>query len=74
MAKRDWTPEERDAWEKEKAETREIRARLTTWIDSTERWLEHERARRERRRQLIHRVSLGLLARPHSTSIASPNE
>ena len=74
MVKRDWTPEERAAWEKEKAEAREIRARLAAWVERTERWLEEERARRERRRQLIHRLSLGLLGRRHRTSIASPNE
>jgi hypothetical protein len=37
-------------------------------------WLEEERGRRERRRHLIARLSLGLLGRPHRTSIASPNE
>ena len=74
MAKRDWTPEERAAWQKERAEAREIRARLAAWIERTERWLEEERARRERRRHLINRLSLGLLGRPHRTSIASPNE
>ena len=63
MAKRDETPEERAAWEAEKAAAREARRRLAESIDRYERWLEDERVRRERRRRLVNRLSLGLLAR-----------
>jgi hypothetical protein len=63
MAKRDWTPEERAAWEAEKAAAAEDRKRLAASIDRYERWLEDERARRQRRRELVNRLSLGLLAR-----------
>jgi hypothetical protein len=63
MAKRKWTPEERAAWEAEKAASAEARRRLTETLERYERWLEDERARHERRRRLVNRLSLGLLAR-----------
>ncbi|MFY9578676.1 MAG: hypothetical protein WAQ33_05075 [Gaiellaceae bacterium] len=63
MAKRKWTPEERAAWEAEKAAAAEDRRRLAASIERYERWLEDERARHDRRRRLVNRLSLGLLAR-----------
>jgi len=63
MAKRKWTPEERAAWEAEKAAHAEVRRRLSASIDRLERRLEDDRARRERRRRLVNRLTLGLLAR-----------
>jgi hypothetical protein len=63
MPKRKWTPEERAAWEAEKAASAEARARLAASIERYERWLADERARAERRRRLVNRLSLGLLAR-----------
>ena len=74
MAKRDWTPEERAALKALHAAAAEDRRRLAASIERYERWLEDERARRGRRRLLVNRLSLGLLARPQNTSIASPNE
>jgi predicted secreted protein len=59
MPKREWTPEER-AVLKAGAEARQ---RLAAWIERTERLLEEERSRRERRRRLVNRLSRGLLAR-----------
>jgi len=67
MAKRKWTPEERAAWEAEKAVHAEIRRSLAESIERVERRLEDERSRRERRRQIVNRLSLGLLARPESS-------
>jgi hypothetical protein len=63
MAKRKWTPEEQAAWKAEKAAAVEARARLAASIERYEGWLAEERARHERRRRLINRLSLGLLAR-----------
>jgi hypothetical protein len=67
MAKREWTPEEWAAWKAEtaalQAATAEDRRRLAGSVERLERRLEDERARRERRRDLMNRLSLGLLAR-----------
>jgi hypothetical protein len=63
MAKKKWTPEERAAWEAEKAAAAEARGRLAASIERYERWLAEERIRDERRRRLVERLSLGLLAR-----------
>ena len=63
VAKRKKTPEERAAWEAERAASAEDRRRLAATIESYERWLEERRARYERRRRVINRLSLGLLAR-----------
>jgi hypothetical protein len=59
LAKRKWTPEER-AVLKAAAEARQ---RLAASIERYERWLDEEHARQERRRRVINRLSLGLLAR-----------
>jgi hypothetical protein len=63
MAKKKWTPEERAAREAEKAADEEARARLAASIERYERWLAEKRVRIERRRRLVNRLSLGLLAR-----------
>jgi hypothetical protein len=63
MGKKDETPEERAAWKAQKAAAAEARARLAATLERYERWLEEENARRERRRHLVNRLSLGLLAR-----------
>jgi len=63
MAKRKPTPEERAAWQAEKAAAAEDRRRLAATIELYERWLQDRRDRYERRRRVINRVSLGLLAR-----------
>jgi hypothetical protein len=63
MPKRKWTPEERADWAAKKAAALEARRRLEASTARYERWLEDERARAERRRRLISRLSLGLLAR-----------
>ena len=63
MAKRKWTPEEQAAWKVQKAAAAAARARLAASIERYERWLADERARRERRKRLVNRLSLGLLAR-----------
>jgi hypothetical protein len=63
VAKRNWTPEERAAWEADEREAAEARRRLVAWLDRYDRWLEQQRERVERRRRLVNRLSLGLLAR-----------
>jgi hypothetical protein len=41
----------------------ELRARLTASIEELQRQIDEERARRERRRQFVNRLTLGLLPR-----------
>jgi hypothetical protein len=67
LAKRKWTPDEWAAWRAERdaliAASAEDRKRLTESVERVERRLEEERVRRERRRRVVNRLSLGLLAR-----------
>jgi hypothetical protein len=63
MAKRKWTPEEQAAWEAEKAASAEARRRLAASLERYDRWLDKRRQHHERRRRLVNRLSLGLLAR-----------
>jgi hypothetical protein len=63
MAKRKWTPEEQAAWEAEKVASAEARRRLAASLERYDRWLDERRQRYERRRRLVNRLSLGLLAR-----------
>jgi hypothetical protein len=63
MAKRKWTPEEQSAWEVEKAASAEARRQLTVSLEGYDRWLDERSQRYERRRRLVNRLSLGLVAR-----------
>jgi hypothetical protein len=60
LAKRKKTPEEREAFRRQLAEWAEDRRR---WAEKLEAHAHALRERRERRRHLINRLSLGLLAR-----------
>jgi hypothetical protein len=63
MAKRKWTPEEQVAWEAEKVASAEARRRLAASLERYDRRLDERRQHYERRRRLVNRLSLGLLAR-----------
>lgn len=63
MAKRKWTPEEREAFRAQLAEWAEDRRQFAARIQEYERELRAERERWQRRRRRINRLSLGLLAR-----------
>jgi hypothetical protein len=63
MAKRKLSPEERAQLAAEKVADREARQRLAKSIERYEQWLDERRARYERRRRRINRLSLGLLGR-----------
>jgi hypothetical protein len=60
MAKRKKTPEEREAFRAQLAQWAEDRRQFA---DRLERYAEEWRERQERRRRLVNRLSLGLLAR-----------
>jgi len=63
MAKKKRTPEEQAAWEAARAADAEATRRLGETIARYEAWLDERRERYERRRRLVNRLSLGLLAR-----------
>jgi hypothetical protein len=60
MTKRKLTPEELAV---EKALDREATERLAASIERYERWLDERIAAQERKREPLHRLSLGLLGR-----------